>query len=144
MNAQTDGRTSRTQLPVMIHLRRSAAVSTWRTGVLARKTGSAMFSPAAWERIACNLRLSPREFQIVRGTFDDQTESAIAADLHIAPSTVHAHVGRLHRKLAVTDRAQLILRVMQEYMTLAESTGNGPAPVCAGRAKDGRPLRLSL
>ena len=103
-----------------------------------------MFSTVAWERIARTLKLSARESQIVRGTFDDQTESAIAACLQIAPSTVHTHVRRLHRKLAVNDRAQLILRVMQEYLTLTDSAGNGPALICAGRPSGRRPLRASL
>ena len=82
-----------------------------------------MFSPEAWAQIARSLGLSGRELQIVRGTFDDKTELAMAADLHISPSTIHTHVERLHHKLIITDRSQLLLRIMQEFLALtAEPT----------------------
>ena len=106
-----------------------------------RPAGSAMFPPEAWELIAFNLKLSGRELQIVRGTFDDQTETTIAADLQNALSTVHTHVQRLHRKLAVTDRAQLLLRVMQEFMALSASPDNHLPLICASRATGRCPLR---
>lgn len=110
--------------------------------VTRRKTGSAMFPPEAWRQIASNLKLSGRELQIVRGTFDDQTESTIAAGLRIAASTVHTHIGRLHHKLAVTNRAQLILRVMQEFMGLTAPPRNQLSLICASRAEGRRPLRF--
>ena len=93
--------------------------------------GSAMFSPEAWAQIARSLGLSGRELQIVHGTFDDKTEFDIAADLHISPSTIHTHVERLHHKLAITDRAQLLLRVMQEFIALTAAPGNDLPPICA-------------
>jgi DNA-binding NarL/FixJ family response regulator len=102
--------------------------------------GSAMFSSVAWIEIASNLGLSARELQIVRGTFDDQTESSIATELHISPGTVHTHVERLHHKLGVTDRSQLILRVVQEYMALTRPPRSRLVPICA-RASAMRRLR---
>ena len=93
--------------------------------------GSSMLSPDAWAQIAHSLDLSGRELQIVRGTFDDKTESEIAADLRVSPSTIHTHVERLHHKLAITDRAQLILRVMQEFIALTVTPGNDLPPICA-------------
>ncbi len=80
--------------------------------------GSAMFTSQAWEQMGRALHLSGRELQIVRGVFDDRIESAIAADLDISPHTVHTHFDRLHRKLEVTNRPQLILRVVQSFLTL--------------------------
>jgi DNA-binding NarL/FixJ family response regulator len=103
--------------------------------------GSAMFSADAWTQIARSLGLSGRELQIVRGTFDDKTEMDIATDLHISPSTIHTHVERLHRKLAITDRAQLLLRVMQEFMALTATLGNDLPPICADRTAHNCPLR---
>ena len=84
--------------------------------------GSAMFSPEAWALIARSLGLSGRELQIVRGAFDDKTEVEIAADLQISPSTIHTHVERLHRKLTITDRTQLLLRIMHPS-TAADDVG---------------------
>ncbi len=84
-----------------------------------RPLGSAMFCEHAWEQIARNLSLSGRELEIVRGTFDDETDLGIAQHIGISLHTVHTHVERLHRKLAITDRPQLLLRVMQEFLTLA-------------------------
>jgi len=95
--------------------------------------GSAMLSSEAWKQIGCSLRLSGRELQIVQGTFDDKTELAMAADLHISPSTIHSHIERLHHKLAITDRAQLLLRVTQEFLALTALPGSHLPPICADR-----------
>ena len=92
-----------------------------------------MFSSPLWRQIARNLELSARELQIVRGTFDDQTESGIAAKLLISTSTVHTHMERLHHKLAIADRPQLILRVVQEYMALTTPRRNRLLPSCDRR-----------
>ena len=86
-------------------------------------TGSAMFADQAWEQIPGSLGLSGREVQIVRGVFDDRIESAIAADLGISAHTVHTHFERLHRKLRVTTRIGLVLRVTRQFLAL---TASGP------------------
>ena len=103
--------------------------------------GSSMFSPEAWAQIARSLGLSGRELQIVRGTFDDKTESDLAAEFHISPSTIHTHVERLHHKLVITNRAQLLLRVTQEFIALTATPGNNLPPICAGRAMHHCPFR---
>jgi len=106
------------------------------------RLGSSMFSSEAWAQIARSLELSGRELQIVRGTFDDKTELAMAADLHISPSTIHTHVERLHHKLAITDRAQLLLRVTQEFFALTATPGNDLPPICSDRAAHRCPHHL--
>ena len=68
--------------------------------------------------MAQSLALSNRELEILRGVFDDCTESAIAASLGISPHTVHTHLNRLHHKLGVVDRVQLVLRIVDEFFTL--------------------------
>jgi DNA-binding NarL/FixJ family response regulator len=103
--------------------------------------GSAMLSSEAWKRIGCSLRLSGRELQIAQGTFDDKTEFAMAVDLQISPSTIHSHVERLHRKLAITDRAQLLLRVIQEFLALTALPGSHLPPICADRGTRRCPRR---
>jgi DNA-binding CsgD family transcriptional regulator len=98
-------------------------------------------STEAWTQIGRSLGLSGRELQIVRGTFDDKTELEIAADLHISPSTIHTHVERLHHKLVITDRAQLLLRVTQEFLALTATPGHDLPPICSDRGTRRCPLR---
>ena len=83
--------------------------------------GSTMFAEQAWGRISRSLKLSGRELQIVRAVFDDRIESAIAAELGISAHTVHTHFNRLHRKLGVADRPQLILRIVNTFLKLPAS-----------------------
>jgi DNA-binding CsgD family transcriptional regulator len=99
-----------------------------------------MLSELAWVEIARSLKLSPRELQIARATFDDRKESAIAADLGIAVRTVHTHIERLHRKLDVVDRAQLILRIVHEFLRLTISLDGKLPPICANEAAGLCPL----
>jgi DNA-binding NarL/FixJ family response regulator len=99
-----------------------------------------MFSEQAWIEIAHSLTLSPRELQIVRGVFDDRTEYAIAADLGMSPHTVHTHIERLHQKLGVTDRVEVVVRVMQEFIALTLAPGTDLPSICANRAAGRCPL----
>lgn len=102
--------------------------------------GSAVISELAWAEIARSLKLSGRELQIVRGVFDDRTEFAIAAEFGISPHTVHTHIERIHHKLAVIDRAELILCVMKEFLGLTVAPGTVLPPICANRAAGRCPL----
>jgi DNA-binding NarL/FixJ family response regulator len=81
-----------------------------------RPAGSALLSEADWTETARALRLSGRELQIVRGVFDNHKETVIAVDLGIAPRTVDTHLERLYRKLTVTTRVALVLRVMEQVL----------------------------
>lgn len=96
--------------------------------------GAAMFSEYAWREIARSLRLSGRELQIVRMVFDDHTELTIATNLHVSPHTIHTHCERLYRKLAVTDRVKLLLRIMGEFIALTLAAGSVMPPICANQA----------
>jgi DNA-binding CsgD family transcriptional regulator len=91
---------------------------------------AAMFSKRAWGAIASSLELSRRELEVVRGVFEDRTEYAIANDLQISPHTVHTHIERLHRKLRVANRVQLVLRVMNEFHGLTVFPQTKLPPIC--------------
>lgn len=106
-----------------------------------RPVGSAIFSEHAWVAIARSLKLSAREMQIVRGIFDDDTDLGIAQHLGISLHTVHTHVERLHHKLAITDRPQLLLRVLQEFLSLTVAGEHLP-PLCANHASRCCPFSL--
>jgi DNA-binding NarL/FixJ family response regulator len=105
-------------------------------------TGSALFCEQAWNEIRRSLKLSDRELEIVRRTFDNEKEIIIAAELGIAPRTVHTHLERLHRKLEVTSRSELLVRIMQEFLTLTVCPDKNLPPVCANHATGRCPLRL--
>ena len=102
--------------------------------------GVALFSNRAWKEIGRSLKLSPRELQIVRYVFDDRIESAIAADLGISPHTIHTYSERLYRKLTVTDRVKLVLRIMDEFLVLTAAPNSGLPPICANFATGRCPL----
>jgi len=77
--------------------------------------------PGDWSAIASRLHLSGREAQVVRLILCDEAEGAIADQLGISVHTVHTHLERLYRKLNVTSRCQVVIRVFQEYVALEAS-----------------------
>jgi DNA-binding NarL/FixJ family response regulator len=99
-----------------------------------------MFSEQAWLEIARSLVLSPRELQIIRGVFADRTEFAIATDLGISPHTVHTHFDRLHQKLGVADRVELVLRITNEFLRLTAAPESTLPSICAERTAGRCPL----
>jgi DNA-binding CsgD family transcriptional regulator len=103
--------------------------------------GAAVFSEPAWAAIARSLKLSGQELQVVRGVFDDHTEGTIAESLKVSPHTIHTHFERLYRKLGVTGRVTLALRVMDEYIALTLAPGTLLPPLCANFAAGRCPLR---
>jgi DNA-binding CsgD family transcriptional regulator len=98
-----------------------------------RCLGSAIFSEEAWSQIALSFQFSRRELQIVRGVFDDLTEMAIASELGISSHTVHTHFERLHRKMGIVDRAELLLRVVSEFLRLTAAADGLLPPICSRR-----------
>lgn len=93
-----------------------------------------MLSEKAWAEIERSLKLSGRELQITRGVFDNLTEGAIAANLCISEHTIHEHLNRLFKKLRVTTRGQMIVRVMHEFLFLTLSETSDLPPLCRNRA----------
>ena len=84
-----------------------------------KKTGtrnSSIFARKEWDELGCDLKLSPRALQLVRGIFDDQTEEGIACDLRISVHTVHSHLTRIYRTLGVCSRDQLLVYIFGRYL----------------------------
>jgi DNA-binding CsgD family transcriptional regulator len=111
------------------------------TQALRCSLGAAMLSDTAWREIAHSLGLSGRELQILRAIFDDRTEFTMARELGISPCTIHTYCERLYRKLVVTDRVRLVLRVMEEFLVLTATPGSVLPSICANRAAGRCPLR---
>ena len=103
--------------------------------------GATIFTKPAWREISRSLGLSVLQLQIVQAMFDDHTEASIAGRLKISPHTVHTHFERLYRKLGVTGRVRLALRVMDEYIALTLAPETVLPPLCANFAIGRCPLR---
>jgi DNA-binding NarL/FixJ family response regulator len=93
-----------------------------------------------WAEVARSLKLSARELQITHGVFDNLKDGAIAAKLGISEHTVHVHLNRLYRKLRVSTRVELVLRVVREFLFLILSGTRGLAPICSHHCNGGCPL----
>jgi len=100
-------------------------------GVELRKAGTAVepskgcsfnasrfLSELNWQAISTQLRLSCREAQIAFLLLQNRSENDVATELGISVHTVHSHLGRLYRKLAIKCRLELIVRVFAAYVEL--------------------------
>ena len=121
--------------PRRSRVRRRGKLRTVTEQPLVRPSGSAIFSEQAWNEVGRRLKLSGRELQIVRGMFNDKIELAIASDLGISHHTVHTHIERLYDKLAVTNRGQLFIQIMMEFVTMTASPKSAMSSVRAGGSR---------
>lgn len=58
-----------------------------------------------------NFDLTPRETRVAELAAEGQSNNQIAEQLYISPRTVEYHLGKVYRKLNVTSRSQLALRL---------------------------------
>ena len=92
--------------------------------------GASLLSDHAWHEIGRTLGITKRELQIVQSVFDNQHETEIAKRFKISPHTVHMHLNRLFKKLAVTSRTELVLRIVEQMVTLTLSETSVLPPIC--------------
>jgi len=78
-----------------------------------------------WDALSHRLRLSRREFEIVRCIIDGSSEAGIARTLSISTHTVHTHLERLYRKLDVSTRSDLVVRLFAAYVTIESPDRTG-------------------
>ncbi len=55
-------------------------------------------------------KLTKREIEVFTQLLSDKTQSDIARELFITPSSVHFHCKNIYKKLEVSGRRQLLLR----------------------------------
>ncbi len=91
--------------------------------------GHSLLSIGQWRSIAAVLDLSSRELQIIQCLFDGKHEPAIAQALGISEHTVRTHVKRLHRKLGVHDRSELLIRIFSAYIAIQSRPKHTAAPL---------------
>jgi DNA-binding CsgD family transcriptional regulator len=94
----------------------------WSRSPLPSTHDELLLSEGEWLTISSHLGLSVRESQVARLLLSDKTEAEIASVLSISPRTVHAHVERLYRRVAVHSRNQLVIRIFNAFLSC-----------CAGR-----------
>lgn len=79
------------------------------------QNGRKIFSTSEWREIEGGLSLSARQADIVRCIFEGMPDKEIASKLGIAIPTVRTHLTRLFEKLNITDRTELMARVVMEF-----------------------------
>lgn len=92
--------------------------------------GASLLTDHAWHEIGRTLGITKRELQIVQSVFDNQHEADIAKRFKISPHTVHMHLNRLFKKLNVTSRTELVLRIVEQMVALTLSETAVLPPIC--------------
>ncbi|MGE3180394.1 MAG: response regulator transcription factor [Phycisphaerae bacterium] len=80
------------------------------------ENGSELLTSNEWQALRRQLALSPRELQVIQRICDDEKEVGIAANLGISVHTVHTHIERIYRKLGVSSRCALVVRIFSRYL----------------------------
>lgn len=101
----------------------------------AKLRGAALLTDHAWFEIARALGITKRELQIVQCVFDNLPKTGIARRLGISGHTVHTHMNRLFKKLTVTTRTELVLRVVEQLIILTLADTGVLPPICPNHQK---------
>jgi DNA-binding CsgD family transcriptional regulator len=72
-----------------------------------------------WLSIAASLGLTERELEVVKSVFEGGTEVLIARRLNLSSHTIHSHLDRVYKKLRVSNRCSMVVKVFAEYLSLA-------------------------
>jgi DNA-binding CsgD family transcriptional regulator len=124
-----------TEVPILGLVGASSCFHPWimpRTRVIPRGKlrGAAMLSDHAWLEIAAALDITRREQQIIQAVFDNLTEARIAERFKLSPHTIHMHMNRLFKKLGVSSRTELVLRIVEQMILLTLSETAVLPPIC--------------
>ena len=77
------------------------------------RPGENLISNSEWSAVKSHARLSTREAQVCRLLFEGKKRDEIAELLGISPRTVRYHLESLHKKLQISTRVGLVLRMVQ-------------------------------
>ncbi len=97
--------------------------------------GERLITACEWPAIGNHLGLTTRELEVIVLLFHSNTVETISRKLTIKPRTVRQYVEQVHVKLKLTDRIELILRVIEARDAIREAVekglrGNRLLPVC--------------
>ena len=100
----------------------SPAIARRLIALVAGDQGAATRREQARQRLAS---LTPREYQVATSVGKGSSNADIAAQLHMSPATVKAHVSRLLVKLGVDNRVQIALLVQDAAPGAAPESTRG-------------------
>lgn len=95
-----------------------AALRSPEEALHAKNPGVGMISRADWAKIARELHLSAREFNVAVLLFEGNSRFQVAQRLKCSAATIRTYIDRLFAKLNVEDRLGMVLRVMRVHLTL--------------------------
>jgi len=72
----------------------------------------AMVGPGQWKAVAATLGLTSGELDVLQAIFRGDGEKQAAVELDIARRALHARLERIHKRLGVHSRTELILKVL--------------------------------
>lgn len=83
-----------------------------------------LLSSRQWQQVAILQRLTPRETEVTKLLFQELTVREIAVYLGLKMRTVRQHMEKVHRKLSVTNRVGMVLRIIQtrDYLQRQQTT----------------------
>ena len=87
-------------------------------------TDMELFSDEEWTLLTRDLRLTPRQAEIIRHITHGLSDKQIARQLEISVPTVRTHMARLFTKFELSDRLELLVLVfasLREYWKKDES-----------------------
>ena len=103
------------------------------------RPGENLISEAEWADVKSYARLSRREGQVCRLLFEGNKRDEIAEMLGISPRTVRYHLESLHKKLQISTRVGLVLRMVQLRDYLASK--NSFSAVASNHQVAAQPVR---
>jgi DNA-binding NarL/FixJ family response regulator len=74
--------------------------------------------PEVWRRVVGTLGLSPQQARLVELLLCGLRDKDIAARMGVGVPTIRTYFERIFRRVGVTDRVQLIIRVFQVAMAV--------------------------
>ncbi len=88
-------------------------------------TDTGIFANEQWEILIRELRLSPRQSQVIQLLFSGLSDKQIAMHLEIAVPTVRTHLTRLFSRFSLQDSNELIVHVFRQFRNGCPINGNG-------------------
>jgi len=85
-----------------------------------------LFCDSIWSRTCITLRLSGKDIDLIRTIFGGNGEKEAAAQLGLSRRAIHWRLERLHAKLSVRSRSELILRLVAVLLVECTESCGGP------------------